>query len=298
MASDFLVENPIEQYPLKLRNMEALIYISNAERELFRQVVTQIEDAEKGSFFDTCSEEELTRYESWIGIIPKAEETIEFRRVRLTNRFNLDRKFTMRFFCEKFNEIAGYGNWGALLDQDRTLLIISTDQLEVLWSNELIETIDLMKPVNLNVVITPIYIELMDIFNKVSNYEMEYTFKVGVSHIGVDTLGELVSEEAEVEAEMITNNELEITANFIKNQITKVRINEEITITHFTAKTITDSELTIQYVVPESVGLIEKIELMDEEDNIVAEQDVEVETNRNVLMVHKIRIAEGVENES
>lgn len=297
MVSEFLTENPIEQYPLKFRGMDTLIYISNAQLELYKNLATKISNTENSGFFSTCSLDEITRYESMIGITPKASETEEFRRVRLTNRFNLNRRFTIRLFCEKFNEIAGYGNWGALLDQNRTLLVISTDDLEVLWSNELMETIDLMKPVTLNVLITPIYIETLEVDNDILQAEMEYTFKVGVSHIGVDTLGELVTEKAEVEADMITNNELNITANFIKDQVAKVSINGNVTITHFTAKVVSENELTIEYVVPESVELIETVELLDENDNVISEHEVEIQVNRNVLMVHKIKIEERIEEE-
>lgn len=295
MVSEFLTENPIEQYPLKFRGMDTLIYISNAQLEMYRNLATKISNTENSGFFSTCSLDEITRYESMIGITPKASETEEFRRVRLTNRFNLNRRFTIRLFCEKFNEIAGYGNWGALLDQNRTLLVISTDDLEVLWSNELMETIDLMKPVTLNVLITPIYIETIDVSNEVLQAEMEYTFKVGVSHIGVDTLGELVTERAEVEADMITNNELTKTANFIKDQIETVQINGNVSITHFTAKVVSDNELTLEYVVPESVGLIETIELLDANNEVISEHEVEIQTNRNILMVHKIKLEERIE---
>lgn len=298
MASEFLNENPINQYPLKLRDMEVLIYISNAQLELYKSIAANIDKSEMGGFFSTCSLEELARYEKMINITAKANETVEFRRVRLQNRFNLNRQFTMRLFCEKFNEIVGYGNWAALLNSERTLLIISTDEVEVMWTNELMETIDLMKPVTLNVVITPISIETMLISNHVGQREMQYSFKVGVSKVGVDTLGELITEEQEVEAEMITNNELSKTANYIKDQIGAVRINNSINITHFTAKTVSDNELTVEYVVPVSVGTITKIEILDTTDNtIIAEQDVEIETNNNVLMVHKIRVQEGTNNE-
>lgn len=295
MVSEFLTDNPIEQYPLKIRGMDTFIYLSYAQLEMYRNLATKISNTENSGFFSTCSLNEITRYESMIGITPKTGETEKFRRVRLTNRFNLNRRFTMRLFCEKFNEIVGFGNWGALLDQNRTLLIISTDELEVLWSNELMETIDLMKPVTLNVLITPIYIETIDVSNEVLQAEMEYTFRVGVSHIGVDTLGELVTERAEVEADMITNNELTKTANFIKDQIETVQINGNVSITHFTAKVVSDNELTLEYVVPESVGLIETIELLDANNEVISEHEVEIQTNRNILMVHKIKLEERIE---
>lgn len=294
MASEFLSVNPIEQYPLKFQNMQALIDLSNAQLELYKETATIIEKVENSGFFATADEATVKRYESMIGIVAEPGQTLEFRRARLQNRFNLNRKFVMRFYCEKFNELIGVGKWSATLNAKRTLLTIESAATDADWINELNETINLVKPLRLNAVIKPLLQNVLEITADTSSQYMQYSYRVGVSHIGVDTIGRAYSEEIEVGGTiMISSSELNKTTEFIKNQIAAVKINDELIISDFTAKDVSENTLTIEYIVPSDVGTVSNIKLIDTDGDIMAEQNVNVETSDNVLLKHNFVIKEG-----
>lgn len=294
MASEFLSENPIEQYPSKLQNMQVLIDISDAQLELYKETAAIIEKSENGGFFATADVAAVKRYENMIGIIAEPSETLEFRRARLQNRFNLNRRFNMRFYCEKFNELIGAGKWSATLNAERTILTIESAATQAAWIKELNETLNLVKPARLEAVIKPLIISNLKITAKTFSQYMQYTFKAGVSHVGVDPIGRAYSQEIELGgAIMISPSELTKTAEFIKNQIAAVKINDELTITEFTAKNVAENKLTLEYIVPSDVGTIENIKLIDTEGDVMTEQNVNVTTSDNVLMKHNFIIEEG-----
>ena len=290
MASEFLTENPIEQYPLKMRNMQALIDISNAELKLYEKIAEQLTGIENNGFFDTADVDSIKRYEEMIGIISVPDEKIDFRRARLKNRFNLNKKFSMRLYCEKLNDLIGVGRWKATLNAERTLLTIEAAATDAAWTNELMETINLIKPVRLNAVIKPNIITNIKIKTRSSRQFVKYGFIAGVSHVG-DKIGEAYATEMEVEGKlMATKYELSKTAEFIKEQIAAVVINDNVTITNFATKETTNNNITLEYVIPASVENVDNIKLLDNEGYTVLEQNVNVATSDNVLMKHYITI--------
>lgn len=290
MASEFLTENPIEQYPLKMRNMQALIDISDAELKLYEQIAEQLTGIENNGFFDTADVDSIKRYEEMIGIISVPDEIIDFRRARLKNRFNLNKKFSMRLYCEKLNDLIGAGRWKATLNADRTLLTIEAAATDAAWTNELMETINLIKPVRLNAVIKPNIITNIKIKTRSSRQFVRYGFIAGISHVG-DKIGGVYATEMEVEGKlMATKYELSKTAEFIKEQIAAVTINDNVTITNFATKETTNNNITLEYVIPDSVEKVDNIKLLDNEGYIILEQNVNVATSDNVLMKHYITI--------
>lgn len=290
MASEFLTENPIEQYPLKMQNMQAFIDISNVELKLYEKIAEQLTGIENNGFFDTADVDSIKRYEEMIGIISVPDETIDFRRARLKNRFNLNKKFSMRLYCEKLNDLIGAGRWKATLNAERTLLTIEAAATDAAWTNELMETINLIKPVRLNAVIKPNIITNIKIKTRSSRQFVRYGFIAGVSHVG-DKIGEAYATEIEVEGKlMATKYELSKTAEFIKEQIAAVVINDNVTITNFATKETTNNNITLEYVIPASVENVDNIKLLDNEGYTVLEQNVNVATSDNVLMKHYITI--------
>lgn len=290
MVSEYLTENPIEQYPLKMRNMQALIDVSNVELKLYEQIAEQITGIENNGFFDTADIESIRRYEEMIGIISVPTETIDFRRARLKNRFNLNKKFSIRLYCERLNDLIGVGRWKATLNAARTILIIEAAATDAAWTNELMETINLIKPVRLNAIIKPNIMTNIKIKTNSCRQFVRYGFLAGISHVG-DKIGEAYATETEVEGKlMATAYELSKTADFIKNQIAAVVINDNARITNFVTKETNNNNITLEYVIPDSIENVTNIKLIDNEENIVLEQNVNVATSDNVLMKHYITI--------
>ncbi|MNW53416.1 hypothetical protein D3C74_309770 [compost metagenome] len=93
---------------------------------------------------------------------------------------------------------------------------------------------------------------------------------------------------------MIPSSFLASLANYTNNRIVKVVLNEVYEITNFVIKTVTDSTVGLQYVVPSAaVSVVTKIELKDSSNNVVCTNNVNVPIASDTLMLQTILIREG-----
>lgn len=296
MASKFLLENPISQYPPVLSRMTAIQDLSNAEYELYKDTYKRIENIENNAFFLTADEETVKRYESVINIISGADESLEFRRARLQNRYNLNKRYTIRCYCEKMNELIGHGKWNATLNSKRTLLTVVTSAKTADWTIELLETINRMKPVRLNVLFLTKTQSKIGISAAVEKRNVRYSFLLGSSKLGNDTLGQEYEDFKNIGGiGMITQSELNKTADFIMQNINKVLVNDLSEINQFTLKNTNNNIVQVEYIIPSTIEHIDNIKLIDVDGDVIEELNVNVELTDNLLMKHNIVVEEATE---
>ncbi|MOA03116.1 hypothetical protein D3C78_1226010 [compost metagenome] len=93
---------------------------------------------------------------------------------------------------------------------------------------------------------------------------------------------------------MIPNSFLASVANYTNGKIAKVILNDTYEITNFVVKTVTDSTVGLQYVVPAAaVSVVTKIELKDSSNNVVCTNNVNVPIASDTLLLQTILIREG-----
>lgn len=282
---EYLKENPSAQYPPVIRKIKEIQDISNAEFELYKSVDADLDKIEKNACFDTADKSTIERYEERIGIEHTDTESLEFRRARLQNRMNLNKKYVMIFYCEKLNELIGAGNWQATINALRTEMTIESNAANAHWYRELIQTLEMIKPVRLQVIVRPTINDKVIVKHRSSRRYVNYDFIVGVSQLG-DTIGTVYGSEESIGGRLMINpTELNEIAENIKNRVRKVIVNDTIEITNFTLKTVTDNQLTLEYVIPSTVDLITNIKLMGDVEHI-ASADVNITTADNVLIKH------------
>ncbi len=287
----YLQEMPLKQYPQIYRKIKDIQDISGAELELYKSIDKELDKINQNADFRTADEKTIERYEKMLGIQYTGTESMDFRRARIENRFNLNKKYVMIFYCEKLNELIGHGNWSATINALRTEMTIEGNAKSASWYKELIETLNMIKPVRLQITVRAALNETIIIRHKSSRKNVKYHFFVGISRIGTDSIGEEYGTEESIGGNlMISQTELNKLAETIKRDVTSVLVNDTYKITNFTLKTVEKSKLTLEYVIPLGIDFITNIKLMAGSE-VMANADVKITSADNVLMKHTFEIA-------
>ncbi|MEF3309527.1 ketopantoate hydroxymethyltransferase [Paenibacillus sp. GYB004] len=92
---------------------------------------------------------------------------------------------------------------------------------------------------------------------------------------------------------MITAGFLHDVAGYVDNRIAKVVLNGSYEITNFEVKSVTDSMVAINYLVPVAdVSLITQIELKDASNNVITSNPVHVPIASDTMMLQTILVKE------
>lgn len=286
--NEFLQENPIEQYP-EVYRVEEVQHISNAQLPFYQQMDETVDKIEQNGVFSTADLATIERYEKMLDITTINGETLEFRRARVENRFNLNKKYVMLFYCEKLNELIGPGKWHATINARRTVLTIESNARDANWYKELITTLNMIKPVRLRLDVKLAITDKMTVTGKTKKQKIIYTFKVGVSRLGVDTIGQKTGAAAKIGGIMLSKTQIQKFINEIETNAKSVLVNDETTINQFTLKTSTENTLVLEYVIPADVTYIGNVKLMNGKE-ILAEAAVNIVNADNVLIQHTFMI--------
>lgn len=93
---------------------------------------------------------------------------------------------------------------------------------------------------------------------------------------------------------MITQEFLHDVAEYVDTKVAKVVLNGSYEITNFEQKSVTDSVLALNYIIPVSeVTLLTLVELKDQNNNVIASDNVNVPINSDTLFLHTIEVKEG-----
>lgn len=93
---------------------------------------------------------------------------------------------------------------------------------------------------------------------------------------------------------MIEQAFLNDVAGYIDGRIDKVRLNESYVISEFYVKEIQQSTVAMEFMVPHgSVGVIEKIDLLDRENKVISSNSVTVPITSDTVILHSFEVREG-----
>ena len=248
-------------------------------------------------FVLTADEDGIAMFEKIYGIVPKAADTIQFRRERILNRMQLQPPYTERFLRAQLDRLLGAGTYTLVVDYANYIIYINYSTENEGIAKEVQLVINKVKPANMAFVTEQLLV--YGIFeNEVITSIPTIYYKLGTSWI----LGKYpfnIRGEGEVfklaNVNSITNNLLSDTANFVMNEISKVVLNESVEISNFTVKQVSNNTVEIEYeVTPQQVSTITRLQLCKADDTILTDATVYVPILDETVINHKIQVKEGV----
>lgn len=176
--------------PNYYENVKEFKLLANIEDELFEEINNELQTAHANNYVMTANEKAIRIYEDALNIIPNpAIETLEFRRERILNRFQLHSPFTLRFLKEKLDAIIGKGKYVLTLDYNAYTMYLEMTIDNASWFKEANLTINWIKPANIKYVMVPVVFERLGLKERLFARKVEY-FRISKSLLGVNRLVE------------------------------------------------------------------------------------------------------------
>lgn len=139
----------IDYWPRYLQELLEFNLIAQAEQPEFDVAAEKAIRAADELFLETLSLEGVKRWEKIIGIVPKPDETLSFRRKRILNIYSAQLPFTKRWLATKLDTIIGPGLWDLIIDEQEFKFYVQSAESNQNFANELLETIETVKPANM-----------------------------------------------------------------------------------------------------------------------------------------------------
>lgn len=216
------------------------------------------------------------------------------RRERLLNRQSLNPPFTVKFIQNRLDEILGEGNYTLEIDYENSTIIVENTSTSQAWAEELFITINNVKPASMLYINRPVDISNLYVNESIHMSQYLYNYRLGTRWVlgrkpflSFEDKGEVKS----LAVKSITPALHHKVAQFIIGATTKVRINGSHIITTFISKTVDENEANIIYDVAfGSVDNVTKIELMDNEDNVLSTTNLFIPIPDDTQIRHRIPV--------
>lgn len=216
------------------------------------------------------------------------------RRERLLNRQSLNPPFTVKFIQNRLDEILGEGNYTLEIDYENSAIIVENTSTSQAWAEELFITINNVKPASMLYINRPVDISNLYVNESIHMSQYLYNYRLGTRWVlgrkpflSFEDKGEVKS----LAVKSITPALHHKVAQFIIGATTKVRINGSHIITTFTSKTVDENEANIIYDVAfGSVDSVTKIELMDDENNVLSTTNLFIPIPDDTQIRHRIPV--------
>lgn len=140
--------NLLPFYFQKIKDFIALMETEETELNLLNLNRQRVYD---NFFIQLADSDTLTYHEKLLGISALNDETLEFRRLRVLNRYNKFQKLTLPELKERLNLILSVGNWEISIDYDKyeMNIEIKTNNLSVM--KELLNTLIYTNPAHIQI---------------------------------------------------------------------------------------------------------------------------------------------------
>lgn len=289
--SDFLKEEPIEQFPLILKEMKPIEHICTAEKSQYIKIEEQIRTLENDQFIATSSKAAITRYEREFGMSLTASETIEFRKERLINRLNLNPPYTTYFIASKLDEIIGVGKWNAYMNKEGNVFTLEASMESKSWYNEFKVTFEQMKPCTVLLITKPYANGNITISTScICAINEFYIDMSGDYTIGCELQMAEQSNESEVEGMTCTEG---LVDESVKNACEKVEvivINDSVEIFDFSKNyDVEKNEVTLIYDIDnDSLKEITNVKIYGANNKILAESNVYIPYEQGMEFTEKL----------
>ena len=280
----------------KIRDMQA---ICKTEGEQFAALAEGIHSVADNFFFQKMDETAVQEWEKVFDIIPNpALETLEFRRLRLINRISTQPPFTLAFLYQKLDEIIGVGKWKVEIDYPNYTLYIQASSENQGWANEVIFTVNKIKPAHIAYVSKTLTMLDMTLNEAVSRSENHWNYRLGAWGLGVHPFVTTKALEVVVlpDAYSIQPQLLKDSAEAVVAAVASARINGTVSITNLT-KYATENVATIQYTLTEAQAkAVTLLELLDTAGNVLTTSPVYIPITGEAVLTHEITVKEAGTN--
>lgn len=132
----------IDYLPPFIQQFTEMHLIMSAEQPEIDEIWTSCEDILADTFILYARESGIKRWETIVGITPKATDTLDERRFRILTKMNQELPYTMRKLEEVLTVVCGEGNFFIDLQPDKYHIQID---LALTNSNNYDEVVDVLK---------------------------------------------------------------------------------------------------------------------------------------------------------
>lgn len=291
---------PCEQLPPWYREVldyQQMCQTIGAQFALLAEEINRVAD---NFFLQTMDLETVQMWEGIFRIVANpATESLQFRRDRIINRISMRPPFTLRFLYQKLDELIGPGLWNVTVDYPNYALYIESNVDGQGYSQELIYTINHIKPAHITFISSPVAMSGVVLSERVS--EISYTWNYVLD--GQWLLGqEPFADEEEVQViklpqtPSIQSALLTGVADFVSNDVASARLNGSIPVTALN-KSVDGSTLTITYQVTQAMTTeITQVELLAADGTVLTSMAAYVPVTETAVIKHVIPVQEGIIN--
>ena len=291
---------PCEQLPPWYREVldyQQMCQTIGAQFALLAEEINRVAD---NFFLQTMDLETVQMWEGIFRIAANpATESLQFRRDRIINRISMRPPFTLRFLYQKLDELIGPGLWNVTVDYPNYALYIESNVDGQGYSQELIYTINHIKPAHITFINSPVAMSGVVLSERVS--EISYTWNYVLN--GQWLLGqEPFADEEEVQViklpqtPSIQSALLTGIADFVSGDVAAARLNGSIMVENIN-KSVSGSTLTITYQVTQAMTTeITQVELLAADGTVLTSMAAYVPVTETAVIKHVIPVQEGIIN--
>ena len=291
---------PCEQLPPWYREVLDYQQMCNTIGAQFALLAEEINRVADNFFLQTMDLETVQMWEGIFRIVANpATESLQFRRDRIINRISMRPPFTLRFLYQKLDELIGPGLWNVTVDYPNYALYIESNVDGQGYSQELIYTINHIKPAHITFINSPVAMSGVVLSERVS--EISYTWNYVLD--GQWLLGqEPFADEEEVQViklpqtPSIQSALLTGIADFVSGDVAAARLNGSIMVESIN-KSVSGSTLTITYQVTQAMTTeITQVELLAADGTVLTSMSAYVPVTETAVIKHVIPVQEGIVN--
>ena len=291
---------PCEQLPPWYREVLDYQQMCNTIGAQFALLAEEINRVADNFFLQTMDLETVQMWEGIFRIVANpATESLQFRRDRIINRISMRPPFTLRFLYQKLDELIGPGLWNVTVDYPNYALYIESNVDGQGYSQELIYTINHIKPAHITFINSPVAMSGVVLSERVS--EISYTWNYVLN--GQWLLGqEPFADEEEVQVVKLPQTPsiqsalLTGIADFVSNDVAAARLNGSIMVENIN-KSVSGSTLTITYQVTQAMTTeITQVELLAADGTVLTSMSAYVPVTETAVIKHVIPVQEGIIN--
>lgn len=290
---------PCEQLPPWYREVldyQQMCNTIGAQFALLAEEITRVAD---NFFLQTMDLETVQMWEGIFRIVANpATESLQFRRDRIINRISMRPPFTLRFLYQKLDELIGPGLWNVTVDYPNYALYIESNVDGQGYSQELIYTINHIKPAHITFINSPVAMSGVVLSERVSEISYTWNYILGQWALGAEPFAD--EEEVQViklpQTPSIQSALLTGVADFVSNDVASARLNGSIPVTALN-KSVDGSTLTITYQVTQAMTTeITQVELLAADGTVLTSMSAYVPVTETAVIKHVIPVQEGIVN--
>ena len=274
--------------------MRDIISAEEMEMDIARR---EMSAAFANTFVLTSDESGVIMFEKMLNIMANVQtEDLEFRRERVLNRISMSPPFTFRFLGQKLDEIIGAGAWASYVDFENYTLYVESSAENQNWYSEMEFTINRLKPCNMVFINVPRTSRVINLSEEISYTSLKWWYRLGSWRLGqhpISTMdgGGIIKMPGVKSIQQALLND---TANSILEDISYVVINDEILVSDFKLRQVSENVVSLEYeVTSDMTQLITNIKLMRADDTVLTQAAVYVPVTQTVVSKHVITVKAG-----